>query len=106
VAAPELHRLGLLTVVDVVSFAAYCYAYGQWRLAAEALARMAYRDETMHGLLIRTTDGNARRRKIIAVYCRRGVRRTGRGGGLLRSRRNAGNQKKRRCGECLVRWAS
>jgi Phage terminase, small subunit len=37
--APELHRLGMLTVADVASLAAYCYAYGQWRLAAEALAR-------------------------------------------------------------------
>lgn len=34
--APELHRLGLLTRIDVPSLAAYCHAYGQWRLAAEA----------------------------------------------------------------------
>jgi phage terminase small subunit len=51
--APELHRLGLLTVADVASLGAYCYSYGQWRLAVEALARMADRDENMHGLLIK-----------------------------------------------------
>jgi P27 family predicted phage terminase small subunit len=62
-----LHRLGLLTGVDVSSLAAYCYAYGQRRLAAEALARMADRDETMHGLLIKTTDGNARRNPLVKI---------------------------------------
>jgi P27 family predicted phage terminase small subunit len=67
IVAPELHRLGLLTVVDVASLGAYRYAYGQWRMAAEALARMADRDETMHGLLIKTTDGNARRNPLVKV---------------------------------------
>jgi P27 family predicted phage terminase small subunit len=65
--APELHRLGLLTVADVASLGAYCYSYGQWRLAVEALARMADRDETMHGLLIKATDGNARRNPLIKI---------------------------------------
>ncbi len=65
--APELHRLRLLTRVDVASLAAYCYAYGQWRLAAEALARMADRDEAMHGLLIKGTDGNARRNPLVKI---------------------------------------
>ena len=65
--APDLHRLGLLTVADVASLGAYCYAYGQWRMAAEALARMADRDENMHGLLIKTTDGNARRNPLVKI---------------------------------------
>jgi P27 family predicted phage terminase small subunit len=67
VVAPALHRLGLLSVLDVASLSAYCYAYGQWRTAAEALARMADRDETMHGLLIKTTDGNAKRNPLVKV---------------------------------------
>jgi P27 family predicted phage terminase small subunit len=58
---PQLHQMGLLTCVDLACFAAYCNSYGVWRQACEALARMADRDETMHGLLVKTVDGNARR---------------------------------------------
>ena len=36
---PELHRLGLLTILDETSFACYCSAYGLWRLAEERLAQ-------------------------------------------------------------------
>jgi P27 family predicted phage terminase small subunit len=36
---PELHRLGLLTVLDETTFAAYCSAYGTWCLAEELLSR-------------------------------------------------------------------
>jgi phage terminase small subunit len=43
--ATELHRLGLLTKIDVSMLAAYCMAYARWRTAEEALARMADRDE-------------------------------------------------------------
>jgi len=35
--APELHRLGLLTVFDVGPLAAYCTAAARWRCASEAL---------------------------------------------------------------------
>ena len=35
--AGELHRLGLLTVLDVGPLAAYCTAAGRWRSASEAL---------------------------------------------------------------------
>src|SRR5262245_36689271 len=28
--APELHRLGLLTILDHVIFGTYCAAYGRW----------------------------------------------------------------------------
>ncbi len=59
--------VGLLTVADVASLAAYCQAYGHWRIAEEALARMADRDEHMHGLLIKTVDGNPRRNPLVKV---------------------------------------
>jgi P27 family predicted phage terminase small subunit len=38
--AGELHRLKLLTILDISSLAAYCTAYARWRTAAEALAKM------------------------------------------------------------------
>jgi len=34
---PELHRLGLLSVLDMSAFEAYCIAYGRWRKAEEEL---------------------------------------------------------------------
>ncbi len=37
VLAPELHRLGLLTVVDQTAFAAYCQSYARWRSAEELM---------------------------------------------------------------------
>jgi P27 family predicted phage terminase small subunit len=66
-AATQLHRLGLLTKVDVVPLAAYCSAYGHWRQAEEALARMAANDPKMHGLLVKTVDGNARRNPLVKI---------------------------------------
>jgi P27 family predicted phage terminase small subunit len=36
---PELHRLGLLTVLDVMPLAAYCQSYAHWRACEEALAK-------------------------------------------------------------------
>ena len=58
--ALELHHLGLLTVVDVTSFAAYCQSYGHWREAQEALAKMAANDPVNRGLLVDTKDGKRR----------------------------------------------
>lgn len=34
--APELHRLGLLTVLDTATFAAYCEAQAMWAMAVAA----------------------------------------------------------------------
>jgi P27 family predicted phage terminase small subunit len=55
--ATELHRLGVLTKVDCAPLAAYCYAYGQWRDAAEVLASMS--NDPARGLVIRGTLGGA-----------------------------------------------
>lgn len=49
----ELHRMQLLTVVDISVLAAYCVAYGRWRTAEEAIARIAANDHVMSGLLIK-----------------------------------------------------
>ena len=36
--APELHRLGLLSALDVMPFASYCASYGTWCDAMQAAA--------------------------------------------------------------------
>lgn len=56
--ADELSVLGILTRLDRGSLAAYCQAYGRWRQAEAALSRMAERDATTDGLMIRTKGGN------------------------------------------------
>lgn len=45
--APELHRLGLLTVLDIAVLTVYCATYARWRTAEESLARMAQSDGDM-----------------------------------------------------------
>src|SRR6266478_3776145 len=50
--AGELHRLKLLTILDISSLAAYCTAYARWRTAAEALAKME-RLNPVAGLMIK-----------------------------------------------------
>lgn len=54
----ELVALGLLTHLDRGALAAYCQAYGRWRAAELALARMAARDAVTEGLMIKTQSGN------------------------------------------------
>jgi P27 family predicted phage terminase small subunit len=65
--ATQLHRLGLLTVVDVASLAAYCQAYGRWLTAERAIAAMAERDLLTGGLMIKTTNGNAIQNPLIGT---------------------------------------
>jgi P27 family predicted phage terminase small subunit len=65
--APELHRLGLLSVLDVSPFAAYCVAYHRWRTAEEALASMAEKDALTGGLLVKRADGNAAQNPLVRV---------------------------------------
>jgi P27 family predicted phage terminase small subunit len=65
--APELHRLGLLTVLDFNIVAAYADAAGRWRQAVETLNGMAERDPA-HGLLLkRVSDGNPMRNPLAAL---------------------------------------
>ena len=48
--AAKLHRLGLLTEIDVTMLALYCQAYGRWVEAEKDVAK--------HGAVITTTNGN------------------------------------------------
>ena len=51
--AGELHRLKLLTILDISSLAAYCTAYARWRRAAEALAKIEGLNSVPAGLMIK-----------------------------------------------------
>jgi P27 family predicted phage terminase small subunit len=65
--AEELYQLGLLTVVDLQPLAAYCSAYGRWRTAEETLAAIAAGDPALHGLVVKTTEGNMRRNPLVQI---------------------------------------
>ena len=52
--APELHRLGLLTELDVSFFAAYCQSYARWRASEEWLS------ENGGTIVLRDKDGKVR----------------------------------------------
>jgi P27 family predicted phage terminase small subunit len=65
--APGLYHMHLLTVVDEMTFAAYCQAYARWVAAETALKAMAERDELTHGLLIKTHEGNAIQNPLVGT---------------------------------------
>ena len=58
--APELHRLNLLTVLDVGPFSAYCWAYAHWQQAEEALQRSGE-------LTIKTAEGHPRVNPLVRI---------------------------------------
>jgi P27 family predicted phage terminase small subunit len=58
--APELHRLNLLTVLDVGPFSAYCCAYAHWQQAEEALQRSGE-------LTIKTAKGHPRINPLVRI---------------------------------------
>jgi P27 family predicted phage terminase small subunit len=51
--APQLHRFGLLTSVDLSPFAAYCLCYQRWRQAEEGLKALADRDPLTCGIVLK-----------------------------------------------------
>jgi P27 family predicted phage terminase small subunit len=63
--AEELYNLKLLSRVDVSPLAAYCNAYGVWRTAVETLRTVADRDPVMHGLIIKTQNGNPQQNPLV-----------------------------------------
>jgi P27 family predicted phage terminase small subunit len=55
--APELHRLGILTVADLQPLALYCIAYGRWCEAEDAMIAAKADDPHHFGLIIETERG-------------------------------------------------
>jgi P27 family predicted phage terminase small subunit len=66
-AGPELHRLGLLTVLDVAVFAAYCQACGRWQQAEELLRQQAERDPETGALVVKTATGSLMQNPLLRV---------------------------------------
>jgi P27 family predicted phage terminase small subunit len=58
--APELHKLNLLTTLDIGPFSAYCWAYAHWRQAEEALQHSGE-------LTIKTAEGHARVNPLMRI---------------------------------------
>jgi P27 family predicted phage terminase small subunit len=55
--APELHRLGILTIADLRPLACYCQAYEKWCEADDAMAVCKANDPLYSGLLVRGRVG-------------------------------------------------
>ena len=60
--APELERLGLLTLVDMAALAGYCASYSLWKRCTEAL------DET--GMTFETDKGFVGQRPEVSIAAR------------------------------------
>lgn len=56
--APELYRLGLLTVIDISALAAYCNAFGRWTAAER---------EVGDKLTIETSNGNTVQNPLVGI---------------------------------------
>ena len=65
--APELYRLGLLTVLDTQTLVAYCDAYGRMMTCKRAIALMAAKDPLTRGLMIKTTNGNVIQNPLVGT---------------------------------------
>ena len=65
--AEGLHRLGLLTALDVMPLAAYCTSVGRWMQCEEALAAMAERDPETGALTIRSAAGSVMMNPLLRV---------------------------------------
>lgn len=71
--AEDLYGMGVLTVIDVSTFAAYCLAYGRWRKAEADLdacikAALANpKDKTSGGALAETSNGNLVQNPLVGI---------------------------------------
>lgn len=64
---PDLYTTGVYTTVDQTMLAAYCMAYSRWVRAEMDLDRMAAVDPTTHGVMMKTTNGNAIQNPLVGV---------------------------------------
>jgi P27 family predicted phage terminase small subunit len=64
---PELHRIGLLTALDLQTFGAYCQAVHHFRTANERLNAMAENDPVMRGLVVKTRNGGVTENPLVLM---------------------------------------
>jgi len=49
------------------ALAAYCHAFGQWRMAAESLAKTQANDPIMNGMIIKAKYGDAAINPLVSI---------------------------------------
>lgn len=64
---PQLRLMGVIGLADKAVVAAYCQAFGQWRLALEKLALMVQDGDATAGMLIKTSNGNVIQNPMLSV---------------------------------------
>lgn len=66
--APMLTKLGILSDLDRGAFAAYCQAYGRWKLAEDSLDNLRRKDESgFAGMLVTTKAGNTIQNPLVGI---------------------------------------
>jgi P27 family predicted phage terminase small subunit len=66
--APMLTKIGILSDLDRGAFAAYCQAYGRWKLAEDALENLRRKDESgFAGMLVTTKAGNTIQNPLVGI---------------------------------------
>ena len=63
----DLCSTGVYSNLDQTMLAAYCMAYGRWRLAEDVAAKLAAQDPTTHGFLLKTQAGNVIQNPAIGI---------------------------------------
>lgn len=63
----DLYSTGVYTNVDETMLAAYCMAFSRWVRAELDLEKMAAVDPQTHGVLMKTTNGNAIQNPLVGV---------------------------------------
>jgi P27 family predicted phage terminase small subunit len=71
--APELHRLGVLTVADLPSLALYCQAYARWCDAEDALYAMLQDDPKHNALLVDSANGGLKANPLVGISATAGL---------------------------------